>query len=73
VSGDLNPIYLFKWLAKLFGFKQHIVHGMWTKSYCISMLQKINTSILMQAFEIKITFEQPLYLPSQVNIAVLTI
>jgi hypothetical protein len=38
VSGDLNPIHLFKWLAKLFGFKQNIVHGMWTKSYCISML-----------------------------------
>jgi acyl dehydratase len=66
-------IHLFKWSAKLFGFKQHIVNGIWTKSYCISMLQKINPSILMQAFENKITFKQPLYLASQVNIAILFI
>jgi hypothetical protein len=41
VSGDYNPIHLNKWLAKLFGFKQHIIHGMLTKSYCISALQKV--------------------------------
>ncbi|AGH45935.1 MaoC/PaaZ C-terminal domain-containing protein [Paraglaciecola psychrophila] len=41
VSGDFNPIHLNKWLAKLFGFQQHIIHGMLTKSYCISALQKV--------------------------------
>jgi hypothetical protein len=70
VSGDFNPIHLSKWSAKLFGFKQHIVHGMWTKSYCISMLQKITPSIFVQAFEINTTFKQPLFLPNQVNLAV---
>tara|TARA_R110002153_G_scaffold53487_1_gene149112 strand:+ start:2679 stop:3602 length:924 start_codon:yes stop_codon:yes gene_type:complete len=70
VSGDFNPIHLSKWSAKLFGFKRHIIHGMWTKSYCVSELQKINPSLFLQAFEINTSFKQPLYLPSQVNLAV---
>lgn len=72
VSGDFNPIHLTKLSAKLFGFKQHIIHGMWTKSYCISTLQKITPSLFMQPFEINTTFKQPLYLPNQVNMAVQT-
>jgi acyl dehydratase len=70
VSGDYNPIHLTKWSAKLFGFKQHIIHGMWTKSYCISALQKINPTLLSHAYEVNTTFKQPLYLPNQVNMAV---
>jgi hypothetical protein len=70
VSGDFNPIHLTKWSAKLFGFKQHIIHGMWTKSYCISALQKISPLLFIQAFEIKTTFKQCLYLPSKVYMSV---
>jgi acyl dehydratase len=70
VSGDFNPIHLSKWSAKLFDFKQHIIHGMWTKSYCISVLQKINPLLFVQAFAINTTFKQPLYLPNQINVAV---
>lgn len=73
VSGDYNPIHLTKWSAKLFGFKQHIIHGMWTKSYCISALQKISPRLLCQAYEVTTIFKQPLYLPNQVNMAVQTI
>ena len=70
VSGDFNPIHLTKWTAKLFGFKQHIIHGMWTKSYCVSALQKVNPKWFSQAFEFNTTFKQPLYLPNKVNMAV---
>jgi hypothetical protein len=70
VSGDFNPIHLSKLSAKLFGFKQHIIHGMWTKSYCMSSLQKLHPALFMQAFVIDTAFKQPLYLPSQVNMAV---
>ena len=69
VSGDFNPIHLSKWLAKMFGFKQHIIHGMFTKSYCISALHKKNPILFEKAFEINTTFKQPLYLPSQVIMA----
>jgi acyl dehydratase len=70
VSGDFNPIHLSKWSAKLFGFKQHIIHGMWTKAYCISALQKISPSLFFEAFEVNTTFKQPLYLPSQVKMVI---
>jgi hypothetical protein len=69
VSGDYNPIHLNKWLAKLFGFKQHIIHGMLTKSYCISALQKVAPSLFLNAFEVNTTFKQPVYLPSEVTLS----
>ena len=69
VSGDFNPIHLSKWLAKMFGFKRHILHGMCTKSYCISALHKKSPFFFEKAFEINTTFKQPLYLPSQVIMA----
>jgi acyl dehydratase len=72
VSGDFNPIHLTKWSAKLFGFNQHIIRGMWTKAYCISALQKINPSRFLQNFEVNTTFKQPLYLPCQVNMEIQT-
>lgn len=36
LSGDFNPIHLFTWSARLFGFKQPIIHGMWTKASVLS-------------------------------------
>jgi acyl dehydratase len=68
VSGDYNPIHLSKWSARLFGFRQHIVHGMWTKSYCISALQKTNPNLFKHAYEVNAAFKQPLYLPSEVEL-----
>ena len=32
VSGDANPIHLSALSARLFGFRRHIVHGMWSKA-----------------------------------------
>lgn len=30
VAGDANPIHLYSWSARAFGFRRPIVHGMWT-------------------------------------------
>lgn len=70
VSGDFNPIHLNKWSVKLVGFKRHIIHGMWAKSYCISSLEKLTPSLFLQGFEVNTIFKQPLYLPCDVNLAV---
>lgn len=67
VSGDFNPIHLSKWTANLFGFKQHIIHGMWTKSYCLSALQKVRPTIFKQSYAVNTVFKQPLYLPNEVQ------
>jgi acyl dehydratase len=38
VSGDRNPIHLYPWTARLFGFKRQIVHGMWSAARCLAAL-----------------------------------
>ena len=40
VSGDYNPHHLFSFLAKCFGFKQAIAHGMWSLARVIASLEK---------------------------------
>ena len=63
VSGDYNPIHLYRWSAKLFGFKRHIVHGMWSKAKCLSQLLHMN----QQQFACSVKFARPVHLPSCVQ------
>lgn len=65
VSGDSNPIHLFKMSAKLFGFKQHIIHGMWNKARLIATLQPLMQS---EKLEVITEFKLPVFLPSQVEL-----
>lgn len=69
-SGDYNPIHLRTWLAKLFGFKTHIAHGMWTKSWCLSMLQLREDGLFENAFSVEVNFLKPLYLPNNIELFV---
>ncbi|MFT2092979.1 MaoC family dehydratase [Paraglaciecola sp. 2405UD69-4] len=70
-SGDFNPIHLAKWLAKGFGFHKHIAHGMWTKSWCLSMINSADPKALSQAFSVKVEFKKPIYLPNRVDLFLL--
>lgn len=70
VSGDFNPIHLTKLSAKLFGLKRHIIHGMWTKAFCLSQLQNYGLADLAKPFEVNVEFKQPLYLPSQISCSI---
>ncbi|MCF2946543.1 hypothetical protein L0668_00340 [Paraglaciecola aquimarina] len=69
-SGDFNPIHLRKWSAKLLGFKQQIAHGMWTKSKCVSEIQKIDPELLLNNFKVNCRFKKPLYLPREVVMSI---
>ena len=35
VAGDYNPIHQRAWMAKPFGFKRAIIHGMWTLGWAV--------------------------------------
>ena len=63
VSGDYNPIHLTDITAKLFGFKQAIAHGMWSKARCLAALYQ---QLPDEGYSIDVTFHRPLFLPSQV-------
>ena len=65
VSGDSNPIHLFSLTAKLFGFKQHIAHGMWSKARTAATLMPLLQS---NAVEFTTEFKLPVFLPSQVEL-----
>lgn len=65
VSGDSNPIHLFSITAKLFGFKGHIAHGMWSKARAAASLQPLIDS---DRCELSCEFKLPVFLPSQVEL-----
>ncbi len=65
VSGDSNPIHLFNLSAKLFGFKGHIAHGMWTKSRAVAALyNKIDS----EACKVVVDFKLPIFLPATIQL-----
>ncbi len=63
VSRDYNPIHLAPWTAKMFGFKRHIAHGMWSLARCAAMLEQ---ELGQPPASLTVQFKQPLFLPSKV-------
>lgn len=62
ISGDRNPIHLYAFTAKLFGFPRAIAHGMWTKARCLAALE----GRLPDACTIDVQFKLPVLLPAKV-------
>jgi len=65
VSNDYNPIHLYAQTAKLFGFKQAIVHGMWTAAKTLSIVE---ASLGAPARKFDLSFKQPVFLPSGISV-----
>lgn len=64
VSGDSNPIHLFSVSAKLFGFKGHIAHGMWSKARVVAALyNKLNSD----SCKVVVDFKLPIFLPATIQ------
>jgi acyl dehydratase len=63
ITGDLNPIHLYRLTAKLFGFKQTIIHGMCMAAKATAHAQSEHPSLPMRIY---IEFNKPIYLPSKV-------
>ncbi len=65
VSGDVNPIHLNPLVARLFGFRRAIAHGMWLKARCLAAFE----GRLPDALTVQVEFKSPLLLPSTVAFA----
>ena len=63
VSGDRNPIHLYKLTAKMFGFPRAIAHGMWTKARCLAAFE----GRLPDAHTVDVAFKLPVLLPAKVG------
>jgi len=66
-SGDYNPIHLWPWSAKLFGFPRHIAHGMFTMARCLSVLMEQETQTSGE-LRLDVNFKRPLFLPGQAQL-----
>lgn len=63
VGKDYNPIHLSPLPARLFGFKRHIAHGMWSLARCAALLEP-QLGRAPQLLDVQ--FKQPLFLPGKV-------
>ncbi len=64
VSGDYNPIHMYAWTAKAFGFKRAIIHGMWSLARCVS---ELDDDLPDSPVTVDVSFRKPLLLPSRVS------
>jgi hypothetical protein len=60
IAGDRNPIHLWPITAKLFGFKRHIIHGMWLLARAMADL---DAEIGEGKVTIDVAFKRPVFLP----------
>ncbi|WP_432981633.1 MaoC/PaaZ C-terminal domain-containing protein [Dactylosporangium sp. CA-233914] len=65
VSGDRNPIHTSRILARAFGFRSTIAHGMWTQARCLAALE----GRLPEAYTVTAAFKLPILLPATVGFA----
>ncbi|MGL6257827.1 MaoC/PaaZ C-terminal domain-containing protein [Vibrio sp. WXL210] len=65
LSGDYNPIHIHTILAKLFGFKRPILHGMYSVASLFAYCNKRN---LGSDKQMRVRFKRPLLLPQQAYI-----
>lgn len=62
VSGDHNPIHLYRLTARAFGFRRQIAHGMWSLARCVAALE----NRLPEAVTVEAAFRRPVFLPGTV-------
>ncbi len=67
VSGDYNPYHLSSGLAKIFGFKRSIAHGMWSLARVIASLDR-RYGIDDNAAYIEASFKLPIFIPAKTNL-----
>jgi acyl dehydratase len=65
VSGDWNPIHLSSLLARPFGFRGAIAHGMWMVARCLSWLATRSPG---PGARLDVRFLKPLLLPGRVTL-----
>jgi hypothetical protein len=62
ISGDHNPIHLYRLSAKAFGFPRQIAHGMWSLARCVGALE----NRLPGQVRVDVAFKRPILLPGSV-------
>lgn len=64
IAGDINPIHMGKYPAKLFGFPRAIAHGMWSLARAAAELDQ---HLPAGPYTLNTAFRQPVLLPATVQ------
>jgi acyl dehydratase len=71
VSGDFNPIHLWPWTARWFGFKRPILHGFCTGAMVAhALIERLLGGDPAALRRLHIGFRRPLLLPASVRLSV---
>ena len=62
---DINPIHLFPFTARAFGFKRPIAHGMWAKGRALASME---SHIKDKAARVDVEFKLPIFLPGKARL-----
>ena len=60
VAGDRNPIHMYAWTARLFGFERAIIHGMWLLARSVV---ELGESVPREDVRLEASFRRPVFLP----------
>jgi acyl dehydratase len=63
-ASDYNPIHISSLLAKLFGFRKAIIHGMWSAARCLGELPALDAA---QTTHYAFAFKGPVFVGSSVT------
>lgn len=61
ITGDYNPIHVSKVLARAFGFKRDIIHGMWVLAKCLAHLDDYAKT---GSIRLDVAFKGPVFMES---------
>lgn len=65
ISGDYNPIHISKLMAKMFGFKRDIAHGMWGVARATADMSELTND---GPVRLDVVFKGPLFMTKQVAV-----
>ena len=65
ISGDFNPIHMSRLLARLFGFRRDLVHGMWGVARATREIEALDSGEPVRA---DVAFKGPLYISQSVAV-----
>lgn len=63
ITGDYNPIHVSKALARMFGFKRDLVHGMWGVARATAGLELLQSG---DPVRVDVAFKGPLFMESDI-------
>lgn len=66
VSGDYNPHHLSNVTARIIGFKQAMVHGMWSLARTLACLEQITP--LVPPYSVDAAFKLPIFMPATLRL-----